>query len=53
MSEASGKGPKFETMSGLPIADRYGPEEVPESIGEPGEFPFTRGPYASMYHNQQ
>ena len=53
MSEASGKGPKFETMSGLPIADRYGPEEVPESIGEPGEFPFTRGPYASMYRGRR
>ena len=36
-------------MSGLPIADRYGPDEVPETIGEPGEYPFTRGPYASMY----
>ena len=39
--------------SGFPIAPLYGPDDVapglPERLGEPGEFPYTRGVYASMY----
>src|SRR3954470_24060933 len=39
-------------MSGPPIDPRYGPERAPAApeahIGRPGEYPFTRGPYASM-----
>ena len=53
MSESSGNRSQFETMSGLPIMERYGPDEIPESIGEPGEYPFTRGPYASMYRGRR
>ncbi len=38
----------FETMSGVPLAPVYGPED-----GEfPGQFPYTRGPYASMYRSK-
>jgi methylmalonyl-CoA mutase, N-terminal domain len=38
----------FETMSGIGLAPVYGPDD-----GEfPGEFPFTRGPYASMYRSK-
>src|ERR1700741_1044910 len=38
----------FETMSGVPVEPVYGPDG-----GEfPGEFPFTRGPYASMYRSK-
>ena len=35
----------FRTASGLPRQRVYGPGEVPpfEEIGEPGEYPFTRG----------
>ena len=44
---------EFSTMSGHPIEPLYGPEDAPadpeETIGRPGEYPFTRGPYASMY----
>jgi methylmalonyl-CoA mutase N-terminal domain/subunit len=44
------------TMSGHPIAPLYGPEVAPtepeESIGCPGEYPFTRGPYESMYRGR-
>jgi methylmalonyl-CoA mutase N-terminal domain/subunit len=44
------------TMSGQPIAPLYGPETGPadpeESIGRPGEYPFTRGPYESMYRGR-
>jgi methylmalonyl-CoA mutase N-terminal domain/subunit len=38
----------FETMSGLPLEPVYGPAD-----GEfPGQFPYTRGPYASMYRSK-
>ncbi len=42
-----------ESESGFPIAPLYGPEDLAdglqERLGEPGEFPYTRGVYASMY----
>ncbi len=38
----------FATMSGIPLDAVYGPED-----GElPGQFPYTRGPYASMYRSK-
>jgi methylmalonyl-CoA mutase, N-terminal domain len=38
----------FETMSGVPLEPVYGPED-----GEfPGQWPYTRGPYASMYRSR-
>src|SRR5437763_10584105 len=38
----------FETMSGLPVEPVYGPDD-----GEfPGVYPYTRGPYASMYRSK-
>src|SRR2546430_17362729 len=38
----------FETMSGVPVAPVYGPDD-----GEfPGQYPYTRGPYASMYRSK-
>ena len=38
----------FETMSGIPLAPVYGPGD-----GEfPGQYPYTRGPYASMYRSK-
>ncbi len=47
---------EFSTMSGQPIAPLYGPEHAPENpeetIGAPGEYPFTRGPYPSMYRGR-
>ncbi|HEX7443562.1 MAG TPA: methylmalonyl-CoA mutase family protein, partial [Acidimicrobiales bacterium] len=43
----------FETMSGVPLDPVYGPDgEAPEAIGWPGQFPYTRGPYASMYRSK-
>ncbi len=44
--------PEFKTMSGLPVNDLYSPEDPPESIGLPGEYPFTRGPYPTMYRGR-
>jgi len=38
----------FETMSGVPVDAVYGPDD-----GEfPGQWPYTRGPYASMYRSK-
>jgi methylmalonyl-CoA mutase N-terminal domain/subunit len=47
---------EFTTMSGHPIEPLYGPEDTgadfEETIGRPGEYPFTRGPYESMYRGR-
>ncbi len=47
---------ELSTMSGHPIEPLYGPEDAPvdpkTTIGRPGEFPFTRGPYQSMYRGR-
>jgi methylmalonyl-CoA mutase N-terminal domain/subunit len=42
----------FETLGGEPLQPLYGPDEPPEDIGFPGQFPYTRGPYASMYRSK-
>src|SRR5215218_1290837 len=45
----------FTTLSGEPVRPLYGPEDVgafEEQIGFPGEFPFTRGVYPSMYRGR-
>jgi methylmalonyl-CoA mutase N-terminal domain/subunit len=39
---------RFATMSGVPLEPVYGPDD-----GEfPGVYPYTRGPYASMYRSR-
>jgi methylmalonyl-CoA mutase N-terminal domain/subunit len=50
--DALAKSPRrdadFETMSGIPVEGVYGPDG-----GEfPGQWPYTRGPYASMYRSK-
>src|ERR687895_722799 len=46
----------FSTISGEPIRPLYTEADLPEdpsgSIGLPGEFPFTRGVYPSMYRGR-
>jgi len=46
----------YSTMSGVPLAAVYGPRadaEGADGAGEfPGQYPFTRGPYASMYRSK-
>ena len=39
---------RFETMSGVPLEPVYGPE----AAELPGQYPYTRGPYASMYRSR-
>jgi methylmalonyl-CoA mutase, N-terminal domain len=52
---APAKGaPERATSSGIPVAPFYGPEDVagisyPETVGDPGERPYTRGLYPDMY----
>jgi methylmalonyl-CoA mutase N-terminal domain/subunit len=38
----------FETMSGIPLEPVYGPEDG----DHPGIWPYTRGPYATMYRSK-
>ncbi|MBI4444472.1 MAG: methylmalonyl-CoA mutase [Acidobacteria bacterium] len=47
----------FATRSGIPLKPVYTPldwnsESYPESLGLPGDFPFTRGAEAGMYRHQ-
>jgi methylmalonyl-CoA mutase, N-terminal domain len=45
----------FTTLSGEPIRPLYEPEDVgpfEERIGRPGQYPFTRGVYESMYRGR-
>src|SRR5919106_609918 len=44
----------FSTLSGEPVEPLYTAEDLPgpERIGFPGEFPFTRGVYPSMYRGR-
>jgi methylmalonyl-CoA mutase N-terminal domain/subunit len=49
--------PAFETMSGLPVERVYTPADLPgwqpaERLGRPGEYPFTRGVYPTMYRGR-
>ena len=47
------------TLSGLPIDPLYSPEQLAagghdtaQDLGNPGEFPFTRGAYPTMYRGR-
>jgi methylmalonyl-CoA mutase N-terminal domain/subunit len=47
----------FETMSGIDLRPVYGPADWPaeragRDLAWPGEPPYTRGPYASMYRSK-
>jgi methylmalonyl-CoA mutase N-terminal domain/subunit len=43
---------RFERSGGEGVDDLYGPQSPDEKIGFPGEFPFTRGPRATMYRGR-
>jgi methylmalonyl-CoA mutase N-terminal domain/subunit len=46
----------FETISGQPVKPLYTDEDAPRNperdLGYPGEYPFTRGVYPSMYRGR-
>ena len=54
-AESKVRDADFTTLSGLEVDPVYGPPDgagPPERIGWPGEFPFTRGLYASGYRGK-
>jgi methylmalonyl-CoA mutase N-terminal domain/subunit len=57
-SSEAGKS-SFRSLSGEPVRELYTPEDLPAGIGgpddplgRPGEYPFTRGIYESMYRGR-
>ena len=48
---------KFDNLSGIEIKSLYTPEDIKDidyatDLGEPGEYPFTRGAYPNMYRGR-
>ena len=50
---------EVRTMSGIPLKSCYGPEDLAErgwtyekQLGDPGQYPYTRGPHATMYRGK-
>ena len=50
---------QFETLSGIPLANHYGPGDLErkgwtyeEQLGEPGKYPYTRGIHETMYRQK-
>ena len=47
---------QFTTSSGIEVKRVYGPEDAPidyvDDLGEPGEYPFTRGVQPTMYRGR-
>ena len=50
---------QYKTMSGLPLQPVYGPKDLEsrgwtydEKLGDPGTYPYTRGPHATMYRGK-
>jgi methylmalonyl-CoA mutase N-terminal domain/subunit len=55
MAEA---GKRFETLSGIPLQPSYGPGDLgtgwryADKLGDPGQYPYTRGPHETMYRGK-
>ena len=47
---------KAETSSGIEMKTVFGPPDAPvdyeRDLADPGEFPYTRGPYETMYRGK-
>jgi methylmalonyl-CoA mutase N-terminal domain/subunit len=57
LERAKERVPEFTTPSGLPVKRLYTPEDDEgrdylEAIGFPGQYPYTRGIYPTMYRGQ-
>src|SRR5829696_9509235 len=48
--------PERRTGSGIPVKRVYGPDDLEgaslDDIGWPGRYPYTRGPYPTMYRGR-
>src|SRR5687767_14400234 len=55
-AQAEERPAEFSTISGHPVRPLYTEEDAPQdpaqTVGYPGEYPFTRGPYPSMYRGR-
>ncbi|HLU67995.1 MAG TPA: methylmalonyl-CoA mutase family protein, partial [Kofleriaceae bacterium] len=58
-AKKSEKNREVRTMSGIPLKGFYRQEDLDatgwryeDQLGDPGEFPFTRGPHATMYRGK-
>src|SRR5574342_517476 len=57
VAKAPERDVRFDSLSGLPIQPLYTHEDLAgwtyeDKLGYPGEFPYTRGPYPSMYRGR-
>jgi methylmalonyl-CoA mutase, N-terminal domain len=56
MATTQDTGELYSTISGLPVEPLYSPEtteiDYDRDLGAPGEYPFTRGVYPSMYRGR-
>ena len=58
MSRESERPVRFESLSGIPVEPLYTPESLgadwsyADKLGQPGEYPFTRGVYPTMYRGR-
>src|SRR6476661_5699809 len=50
---------EYKTISGIPLKASYSPEDLASRgwtyethLGNPGEYPYTRGPHATMYRGK-
>lgn len=55
-TKAKERKEKFATSSDIEMKTRFAPDDLPanfiEELGEPGEYPFTRGVYSTMYRGR-
>ena len=56
LKKAPERQKEFRTLTGFPVKRVYTPLDLadtpPEDIGLPGQYPFTRGPYPTMYRGR-
>ncbi|HET6369385.1 MAG TPA: methylmalonyl-CoA mutase family protein [Pseudomonadales bacterium] len=57
VAKAPERAERSESLSGIPVQPLYTPEDLAgwryeDKLGYPGEFPYTRGPYPSMYRGK-
>ncbi len=56
VARAPERQPEFTTLGGFPVKRTYTALDVadtpPEDIGLPGQYPYTRGPYPTMYRGR-
>jgi len=56
IAKAPERKTEFQTLGGMPVKRTYTALDIadtpPEDIGLPGQYPYTRGPYPTMYRGR-